>query len=357
MPTNMDAVSSGRGNTRTNIENLAVMLTHRCQLACRYCSMDRDKPDMSCATLKRSVDFLFTSSAPVVELQFFGGEPLLRFDLIRAGIRYAEKKSRETGKKVRYLVTTNGLLLDGKKIKELSRHNVSYLLSIDGNAETQQHNRPMLRGMSAYPWKRLDASIDLLRRSGSAYFINMVVNPGNISRIDADVRYFKKKGVRQIRPCYQLGVFGPIEVIVQYHLFLAKWLAEGCGTGMEIHNFAAGDEPFFASPVVTVDHDGTLYNSCTITLEQEFPELKEVNKIGSLARIKRWDQISLSREGVLWGLARLYKQNDSRRRSILLNNLALEETDAAFFSFMKSAVVLPGGMRPEGSQCLSREGI
>ena len=129
---------------KTNTENLAVMLTYNCQMECSYCSIDRSRPDMPEDVLFKSIDLLLTSPLEEVELQFFGGEPLLRWDLIKKGINYAQRKSQQKNKKIKYLLTTNGLLLDEEKTSFLKKYKITVMFSLDGDEKTQLQNRPLI---------------------------------------------------------------------------------------------------------------------------------------------------------------------------------------------------------------------
>ena len=184
---------------RLNTDNLAIMLTYQCQMACRYCFLDRRCPDMSEGVIKRSIDLLFTSPSQEVELQFFGGEPLLRFDLIKKAIAYAQNKSKQLNKTVKYLITTNGLLLDEKKLEYLKRHNVYFLLSIDGQMLTQSINRPLLHHKKQkYPFDTILRALHLLSQKQFDFFVNMVIGPPNINTFIQDVFFLFKEGVKNV---------------------------------------------------------------------------------------------------------------------------------------------------------------
>lgn len=85
-----------------------------------------------------AIDFLVRASRNVKDLTIllFGGEPMMRFDLIQRIIPYANKKAKEAGKSISWDMTTNGTLIDKERAKWMAEHKVKYLLSLDGDKET-----------------------------------------------------------------------------------------------------------------------------------------------------------------------------------------------------------------------------
>jgi len=107
---------------------------------------------MNRETARKAIDFLFKRSRkkPDLKILFFGGEPMLAFELIREIVLYVEEKQAETGKKVSFDMTTNGTLFDEERASFLSTHSVKYLISIDGDRETHDLHRQTTDGRSSY---------------------------------------------------------------------------------------------------------------------------------------------------------------------------------------------------------------
>ena len=143
---------------------LVLMLTYSCNLACRYCYEDREEGcappadgggaprEMSPESLRRGVAYLLEHAGAdrKVSVTFFGGEPLLRFPLIRTAVGEARRMARERGKEISFSITTNGTLLTREIAGFLKENGVTVCLSIDGPREIQDRNRPYASGRGSY---------------------------------------------------------------------------------------------------------------------------------------------------------------------------------------------------------------
>jgi len=121
---------------------MELILTSNCNLRCRYCfEKDKRPQNMPDEVALRAIDFLLAASRTTkdVGILLFGGGPMLRMDLIETVHRYATKKAKAAGKTVTWSMMTNGILMDADKAEWLARHNVKYLLSMDGGRE--DHDR------------------------------------------------------------------------------------------------------------------------------------------------------------------------------------------------------------------------
>lgn len=146
------------------LRTLVLMLTFSCNLACRYCYEEREEgcaprvdaggtqQGMSIDTLRRSVGYLLDHSAGSrkVSVVFFGGEPLLRFPLLRSAVGEARTMARERGKEISFSLTTNGTLLTREIAGFLQENRVSVCISIDGTPEIHDFNRAYASGRGSY---------------------------------------------------------------------------------------------------------------------------------------------------------------------------------------------------------------
>lgn len=142
--------------TGDSISRMVLYVTQDCNLQCRYC-LTRSKGNikkhtMSETVARAAVDLLFEESKDTTDLTigFYGGEPLLNFELIQAVTRYADDKAAARGKNVRYNLTTNGTLLSDEVIDFLARHKTAVLMSIDGDREAHDANRVFPDGSGSY---------------------------------------------------------------------------------------------------------------------------------------------------------------------------------------------------------------
>ena len=151
---------------RYGIRHLELMVTHACNMGCRYCYgahggdyfenssylYGAQKSGMSFETAKSGVDFLFRESGAQknISIVFFGGEPLLELDLIKKIVSFIKNKEKQTKKKVRLSLSSNGLLLDQEVVDFMVSQGISCQVSIDGPEKIQDQNRCLKNGKGSY---------------------------------------------------------------------------------------------------------------------------------------------------------------------------------------------------------------
>ena len=122
------------------IRSVIALLTNQCNCACPYCFEARSPERMSLDTAKDILNFVKTNAGDRSGFTFFGGEPMLEFErIIVPLVEYSE----QSGVHTRFAMTTNGTLLDKERIDWLVNHDISFMLSFDGNRETQELSRPL----------------------------------------------------------------------------------------------------------------------------------------------------------------------------------------------------------------------
>ena len=142
----------------TNATSLHILVpTLRCNHTCTYCYAFREPEeakgyDMSEDSAKRIVDFIFQAPAPNIVIEFTGGEPLLKPDIIRFIVEYAEEKNKKAQKKLSFALVTNGTLLDEGMFKFIKEHKIGLCFSLDGPKEVHDKNRKYTKfpGKSTY---------------------------------------------------------------------------------------------------------------------------------------------------------------------------------------------------------------
>lgn len=107
---------------------------------------------MDFETGKRALDFLIENSGnrKNLEVDFFGGEPLLNFDVVKKLTLYGDELNKKTGKNIRFTITTNGVGLDDDKIDFINKHMYNVVLSLDGRKEINDYMRPTINGKGSY---------------------------------------------------------------------------------------------------------------------------------------------------------------------------------------------------------------
>lgn len=139
------------------IKALCLHIAHACNMACRYCFADEgeykgEKALMSFEVGRHALDFLVENSGSRIQLEvdFFGGEPLLNFTVVRQIVAYGRSLEEKYHKKFRFTMTTNGLLLDDEIIAFANKEFDNIVLSIDGRKEVHDHMRPQKDGNGTY---------------------------------------------------------------------------------------------------------------------------------------------------------------------------------------------------------------
>jgi uncharacterized protein len=129
------------------ITSAMLILTHACNLQCRYCFVSQENTDMSLQVALDAIDFLMKNNPPSMTCHvcFFGGEPLLKWDeIIVPTVEYKERIYPD--RKITFSITTNCVLLTEDKIHFMKEHKIGILTSIDGAKDTQYYNRPFHNG-------------------------------------------------------------------------------------------------------------------------------------------------------------------------------------------------------------------
>ncbi len=139
------------------ISQLVLQVTQKCNLRCSYCVYSgtyenrvHSNAEMDFETAKRAIDFHHEHSDELDEVTvgFYGGEPLLRLDLIKDCVNYISNKIE--GKKISYSITTNGTLLDYDTMKFLIDNNFNVLVSLDGPKKEHDENRKFANGKGSF---------------------------------------------------------------------------------------------------------------------------------------------------------------------------------------------------------------
>ena len=130
------------------VKALCMHIAHTCNLNCSYCFASQGKYHgeralMSFEVGKRALDFLIENSGTRrnLEVDFFGGEPLMNFDVVKQLVEYARSIEKEHGKNFRFTLTTNGVLIDDDVIEFANREMSNVVLSLDGRKEIHDRYR------------------------------------------------------------------------------------------------------------------------------------------------------------------------------------------------------------------------
>lgn len=188
----------------TVVKALCLHVAHDCNLSCRYCFAGEGEYHgqrglMSFETGKKALDFLVASSGnrTNLEVDFFGGEPLLNFDVVKKLVEYGRSIEKEHGKKFRFTLTTNGMLLDDEILKFANKEMGNLVLSIDGRKAVHDRMRPRRGGQGSYDEivpKFIKAAAS---RNQTDYYVRGTYTHHNLD-FSEDVKHLAELGFEQI---------------------------------------------------------------------------------------------------------------------------------------------------------------
>ena len=174
-------------NNSNVIKALCLHVAHTCNLNCSYCFASQgkyqgDRAVMSFEVGKHAFDFLVANSGTRrnLEVDFFGGEPLMNWDVVKQLVAYARSIEKEHNKNFRFTLTTNGLLIDDEVIDFLNKEMSNVVLSLDGRKEVHDLFRKDYAGNGSYDkiipkFKRLVES-----RGGKNYYMRGTFTHNNV---------------------------------------------------------------------------------------------------------------------------------------------------------------------------------
>ena len=174
-------------NNSKVVKALCLHVAHTCNLNCSYCFASQGKYQgeralMSFEVGKRAFDFLIENSGTRrnLEVDFFGGEPMMNFDVVKQLVAYARSIEKEHNKNFRFTFTTNGVLLDEDVMDFLNKEMHNVVLSLDGRKEVNDHFRKYYAGVGSYDiivphFQRL-----VEKRGGKDYYVRGTFTHNNV---------------------------------------------------------------------------------------------------------------------------------------------------------------------------------
>jgi uncharacterized protein len=189
---------------KTVVKALCLHIAHDCNLGCRYCFAEEGEYHgrralMSLEVGKQALDFLVANSGNRrnLEVDFFGGEPTMNFDVVKELVRYGRSLEGPHNKNFRFTLTTNGVLLDDDIMEFANREMANVVLSIDGRKEVNDYMRPTRNGKGSYdlivPKFRKFAEL----RNQTNYYVRGTFTHHNLD-FSEDVLHLADLGFKQI---------------------------------------------------------------------------------------------------------------------------------------------------------------
>ena len=186
------------------IKAMCLHVAHDCNLSCKYCFANKGdytgpKGLMSLEVGKKAIDFVIKSSGKRknIEIDFFGGEPLMNFDTTCRILEYANEQGEKNGKNFRFTITTNGILLDSEKLDYINKNMSNIVLSIDGRKEVNDNMRPSVNGKGSYDLIMPKFKETAESRGQDNYYVRGTYTKHNLD-FAADVLHLADEGFKQI---------------------------------------------------------------------------------------------------------------------------------------------------------------
>ena len=189
---------------KTVVKAMCLHIAHDCNLACRYCFAEEGEYHgrralMSYEVGRKALDFLIANSGNRrnLEVDFFGGEPLMNWQVVKDLVAYGREQEKLNDKHFRFTVTTNGVLLNDDVQEFVNREMDNVVLSLDGRKEINDRMRPFRNGRGSYDlivpkFQKLADS-----RGQERYYIRGTFTRGNLD-FSEDILHFAELGFKQM---------------------------------------------------------------------------------------------------------------------------------------------------------------
>lgn len=191
-------------NNSNVIKALCLHIAHTCNLNCSYCFASQgkyhgDRALMTFEVGKQAFDFLIANSGTRknLEVDFFGGEPLMNFEVVKQLVAYARSIEKEKGKNFRFTLTTNGVLLDDDVTDFLNREMNNVVLSLDGRKEVHDRFRKDYAGNGSYDRIVPNFQRFVEKRGGKGYYVRGTYTHENTDFTN-DILHMADLGFREL---------------------------------------------------------------------------------------------------------------------------------------------------------------
>ncbi|MBZ4666603.1 thioether cross-link-forming SCIFF peptide maturase [Mahella sp.] len=188
----------------TSLKALCLHVSHDCNLRCEYCfassgDYNSGRKLMSRDVALKAVDYLVQNSGGRhnIEIDFFGGEPLMNFNVVKETVAYGRQIEGATGKRFYFTITTNGTMLDKEKIDFINENMDNVVISIDGRKEVHDAVRYDRIGRGSYDRIMTSAKELVAGRNGKSYFIRGTFTARN-KDFSKDVMHLADMGFKEI---------------------------------------------------------------------------------------------------------------------------------------------------------------
>ena len=187
------------------VKAMCLLAAQDCNLRCQYCFADagvfhvQSRPLLSANTGRKALDWLVAMSGNRrnLEVDFFGGEPLLNFPVVKDVVAYGRRLEQERNKEFKFTITTNGMALNDEIIAFVNREMENVVISLDGRKEVHDRMRPAVNGKGSYEMAIGKARELVEKRGHQRYYLRGTFTRYNLNFAE-DVLHLAGEGFRQI---------------------------------------------------------------------------------------------------------------------------------------------------------------
>ncbi|MGN4544341.1 thioether cross-link-forming SCIFF peptide maturase [Bacillus cereus group sp. MYBK95-2] len=240
-------------NRPTYVKALCLNVAHTCNLSCEYCFASQGKYNgkraiMSYEVGKRAIDFLLENSGNHrnLDVDFFGGEPLMAWKTVKQIVAYARNKEKEYKKTFRFTFTTNGMLLNNEITDFLNQEMHNVVLSLDGRKKVHDYLRKTVNGKGSYNHIVPKFQEFVEKRGDKEYYVRGTYTHNNVDFTN-DIYHIADLGFNKIsmepvicnpREPHALGEEDLLEIYNQYEILSKEMLnREEKGSGFTFYHY------------------------------------------------------------------------------------------------------------------------
>ncbi|MCL1802151.1 MAG: thioether cross-link-forming SCIFF peptide maturase [Eubacteriaceae bacterium] len=183
---------------------LCLNISHDCNMACKYCfasggGFKMKREQMSETIALKAVDYLIKASGSTasLEIDFFGGEPLMNLGVLKSTVRYARSQEKKHAKQFRFTLTTNALMLSGENAAWINENMENVVLSIDGRQAVHDAMRPLSSGAPSYSQVAENITAFVKIRENKSYYARSTFTRSNLD-FSKDVAHLASLGIKNI---------------------------------------------------------------------------------------------------------------------------------------------------------------
>jgi sulfatase maturation enzyme AslB (radical SAM superfamily) len=257
------------------MKQLILILTYNCNLNCKYCPTIKANKEMNFKIVKKAINLTNPD-----KIKFFGGEPLLKWNLIKKVVNSTN---------CNYELTTNGILLNKQELRFMKDNNFELRISIDGKSKTQEKER----GIKSIKL------INKLKSYNDFVIINMVISPNNVNDFYENFSYLCRKGFKRFNllPAFYNKWNKKNIISLKKQLFkiipLIKEHKEIYIKNKDIHK-----KTYLFNEGIVVDTNGDIFKTNSIMIEPYYSN-KEGFKLGNVLKINDLNQLKKSKGEII----------------------------------------------------------